>query len=97
MQRRDASLRLDVRRPDHLAPLLGFVGDEFAEVGGRARQRRTTYIAKARLELGIGERGVDLLVEFADDLSGRAPRHADAVPVACLVTRYELAHRGDVG
>ena len=31
-------LRLDVGRPDHLAPLLGVVGDELAEVGGRARE-----------------------------------------------------------
>src|SRR5262249_48637567 len=28
-------LRLDVGGPDHLAPLLGLVGDELAEVGGR--------------------------------------------------------------
>ena len=28
------SLCLDVGRPDHLAPLLGFIGDELAEVGG---------------------------------------------------------------
>src|SRR5882757_6792931 len=35
MSRRDiASIRLDVRRPDHLAPLLGFVGDDLAEVAG---------------------------------------------------------------
>src|SRR5215469_18113899 len=34
------SLRLDVGRPDHLAPLLGFVGHELAEVGGRARKHR---------------------------------------------------------
>jgi hypothetical protein len=27
------SLRPDVRRPDHLAPFLGVVGDELAEVG----------------------------------------------------------------
>src|SRR5262245_45398086 len=31
-----ASLRLDVRGPDHLAPLLGLFGDELAEVGRRA-------------------------------------------------------------
>jgi bifunctional non-homologous end joining protein LigD len=31
--RNRASLRLDVGRPDHLAPLLGFVRDEFAKVG----------------------------------------------------------------
>ena len=28
--------RLDVRRPDHLAPLLGFIRDELAEITGRA-------------------------------------------------------------
>jgi hypothetical protein len=28
------SLRLDVGRPDHFASLLGFIGDQFAEVGG---------------------------------------------------------------
>src|SRR4029453_12074935 len=32
-------LRLDVRGPDHLAPLLGFVGDQLAEMGGRANER----------------------------------------------------------
>ena len=31
---RCGSLRLDVGGPDDLAPLLGFVGDELAEVGG---------------------------------------------------------------
>ena len=34
------SLRLDAREPDNLAPLLGLVSDEFAEVGGRARNHR---------------------------------------------------------
>src|SRR5262249_57153210 len=33
---RAASFRLDVGRPDHLAPLLDFFGDEFAEISGRA-------------------------------------------------------------
>jgi hypothetical protein len=35
-----ASVGLDVGRADHLAPLLGFLGDQLAEVGGRARKRR---------------------------------------------------------
>ena len=30
-------LRLDIGRPDHLAPLLGFLSDELAEVGRRER------------------------------------------------------------
>ena len=68
---RCASLRLDVGRPDHLAPLLGFVGDELAEVGGRKREHVATQFGKPRLHLGIGEAGVDFPVELFDDLGGR--------------------------
>src|SRR6266498_5497864 len=35
------SLRLDVRRPDHLAPFLGFRSDQLAELDRRHRRRRT--------------------------------------------------------
>src|SRR5260370_34406137 len=45
------SLRLDVRELDHLGPLLGFVGDQAAEIGGvnqpgrlRTRGRRRTCL-----------------------------------------------------
>src|SRR5215510_13546540 len=86
------SLRLDVGRPDYLGPLVGFGGDEFAEIGGRSRQRRTTQIDKARFHLGIGEAGVDLLVELVDDLDGRVPGCADPVPGTRLVPRQEIAH-----
>src|SRR5262245_1349136 len=34
------SLRLDAGRLDHLGPFLGFVGNELAKIGGRARERR---------------------------------------------------------
>src|SRR5262249_23945436 len=37
-----ASVRLDVGRPDHLAPLLSFVGNELSKVGGRTREHRTS-------------------------------------------------------
>src|SRR5262249_57276243 len=36
------SLRLDVGRPDHLAPLLSFVGNELSKVGGRTCEHRTS-------------------------------------------------------
>ena len=95
-RRSRGSLRLDVGRPDHLAPLLGFVGDELAEVGGRARKRRAAEVGEPRLDLGIGEAGVDLLVELVDDLGGRVLRRADAEPGARLVARHEFAHGRDV-
>src|SRR5262249_40062747 len=63
-----SSFRLDVGRPDHLAPLLGFIGDELAEIDGRAYERRAAEFGEPRLDLGIGEACVDLMVEPADDL-----------------------------
>src|SRR5262245_29176582 len=58
-----ASVQLDVSGPDYLAPFLGFVGDELAEVGGRARKRRAAQVGKLRLDFQIGQRGVDLPIE----------------------------------
>jgi hypothetical protein len=49
------SVRLDVREFDHFAPFLGFVDDEFAEVGGRAWKCGDAQLGKTRLHLGIGE------------------------------------------
>src|SRR5262249_7325974 len=73
------SLGLDVGRPDHLAPLLGVVGDELSEIDGRADKRRASKVGKPRLHLGIGEAGVDLLVELVDDLRRRVLGYADAI------------------
>src|SRR3954470_1414746 len=67
------SVRLDVRRPDHLAPLLGFIGNELAEIGGRERKYGAANLGTPRIHLGIGEQGVDLLVELGRDLGGRVP------------------------
>src|SRR5262249_54906386 len=47
--RGSALLHLDVGRPDHLAPLLGFVGDKLAEVRRRACEYRATKFGKPRL------------------------------------------------
>src|SRR2546421_11662926 len=53
-------LRLDVGGPDYLAPLLGFVGHELAEVGRRTWKSGATEFGEPRLYLGIGKAGVDL-------------------------------------
>src|SRR6516162_6897595 len=63
-----ASVRLDACEPHHLAPLLGFVGDQLAEVSGRTRKHRAAEVSKPRFHVEIGEAGVDLLVELVDDL-----------------------------
>jgi hypothetical protein len=55
-----ALVRFDVGCPDHLAPLLGFIGDELAEFGGRHRQWNATQVCEPLLDLRIGEAGGDL-------------------------------------
>src|SRR6516164_9361717 len=91
MERRLGSLRLDVRELDHLGPFLGFVSNQLAKIDWRARERRAAEVGDARLERGIVEAGVDLLVELVDDLGRRLIGRTDAVPLACLVARNELA------
>lgn len=66
-------LRLDVGSPDHLGPLLSFFGDELRKVGGRAAKHRAVQVGKPRLDLGIGEAGIDLLVELVDNLGAPKP------------------------
>src|SRR5262249_48836802 len=74
-----ASVCLDIGRSDHLAPLLGFVGDELAEVAGRARKHSATKVGKARLHLGVGEGGVDFAIELVDVFSWRISWCCDAI------------------
>src|SRR5262245_11829355 len=81
------SLRLDVRRPDHLAPLLGFVGDEPPEITWRATEDNAAEVGQLSLQLGIGEAGVDLLAELADDLGRYVCR---ALAVCMLITNSNL-------
>src|SRR5215475_15604330 len=70
-------LRLDVDRPKHLGPRLGVVGDELAEIGGRAGKQRAAELEQPRLELRILEHCVDLSVEPVDDPDRRCLRRTD--------------------
>src|SRR5215510_7202640 len=89
-------LRLDIGGPDHLAPFLGFVGDQLAELSRRPRQRRAAEVSETGLHLRVVENRVDLLVELVDDLGRRGLRYAEAVPITPLVARQELTHGRDV-
>src|SRR5262245_11205495 len=92
-----ASVGLDVGGPDHLAPFLGFVGDQPPKVDGREREHVATQVGKPRLDLGVGEAGIDFLVKPVDDFGGRVFRRADAVPTGRLETRHELSHGRHLG
>src|SRR5262249_18151287 len=87
------SLWLDARELHHLAPLLGFVGDEFAEVGGRACKHSAPEVDKPCPNLGVGEAGVDLLIELVDDLDRRPGGCSDPEPSARLVAWHEITDR----
>src|SRR5262245_39871458 len=87
-----SSLRLDVGGPDHLAPFLGFRGDQLAELSRRSRQRRAGEVSETGLHLRVVESRVDLLVELVDDLGRRGLRCAEAVPNTPLVARQETVH-----
>src|SRR5262249_39672685 len=86
------SLRLETQRLDHLGPFLGFVGDELAKIGGRARKRRAAEVGEPRFHVGVCEGRVDLPVELVDDLDGCAFWRAHAVPTARLRGRHKFPH-----
>src|SRR5262249_31290429 len=79
---RDRLHWLDVGRPDHLAPLLGFAGDELAQFGRRHRHRRPAEFDETCLKLGIGQARIDLPVQRGGDLGPRVPGLTDAEPYA---------------
>src|ERR1700686_5536162 len=91
-----SSVRLGARELDHFDPLLGFVGDELAEIGRRACEGYPTKIGEARLHLRIGEGRIDLLVDPVDDLVGGFLGRADALPATRLVTRHEITYGRNV-
>src|SRR6516162_6957701 len=62
-------VRLGTGEPNHLAPLLGFVGDKLAEIGGRSREQRGTKSREPHLRLGISENRVHRLVDFVAALA----------------------------
>src|SRR5262249_5127797 len=86
------SLRLDVGGSDHLGPLLGFAGDEHAEIAWRATEDNAAEVRELSPQLGIGEAGIDLLVEHVDDVGRCVCRCAETEPCARLVARHEVAH-----
>src|SRR5439155_20520624 len=73
-------LRLDTGELDHFRPLVGLVGDELAEIGARHWLWHETQIDEPHIDLGVGERGVGLLVEEIEDLHRCVSGRSNALP-----------------
>src|SRR6266550_3278620 len=84
------SLRLDAGGADHLGPFPGFLRDQLAELGGRARQRLAADGGQPCLHSGISDGRIDFPVELVDDFSRRVGGRADAIPLAGFVSRHEI-------
>ena len=87
MQRTGLS-RLDVDCLDHFAPLLGFVGDELAEIGRGQRKHSAAEVGEPRLQLRIGKARIDL--------DSHTLWRAHAVPRGHLVACDKLAYARNV-
>jgi hypothetical protein len=86
----DSLFHLDVGGPDHLSPPLGFVGDELAEIGGRARKHHTTQTREPRFQIGISESSINLTIDLVDNRNRRLLWSRDTVPDACFIAPNEL-------
>src|SRR6516225_68165 len=89
-------LRFDVGGTYHLAPLLGFICDELAEVGRRAGKCAGSEFGDSRLDLKIGKSSVNFLVELEHDFGGYIFRRGDTEPRIGLITRQEFGYGWNV-
>ena len=80
----------------HLGPLLDVFGDELAVLGGRTCKRCVAKVRNPRFHRGIGECGIDLLIERRDDVGGRVLWRADTQQYTRIVTRQKIGQGWDV-
>jgi len=79
-------LRLDVRRPDHLAPLFNFGCHVGTELRRTKQQWEGDGLSNARLDRGIDQASVDFGIEPFDDLRRDAPSDGESIPAIYLET-----------
>src|SRR5215471_15467041 len=85
------SLRFESGDVDHFGPLLGLHGNELAERGGRSGKRDGSQVGEVRLDFGISERRVDLLVQALQDVNRSRGGRDDPIPTARLIAREKFA------
>src|SRR5262245_47914996 len=85
------SFRLDVGRSDDLAPFLGFLGEELAEIRGRHRQRHSAEVGQPGLYPWFRKGRVDFSVEPIDDFRRNVLGPAEADHKGRFVARQKFA------
>src|SRR5262249_60155631 len=90
---RIASLNPDVGCADHLGPFLGFLGNEFAETGGRKGKLSATFVGKPRLDFGISKSGGGFSFWFCEKLGGGGCCAPACVPWPSPSTRPRIGPR----
>src|SRR5215467_7116502 len=90
------SFRLDVGATDHLAPFLGFLRDKRTEVGRRSVKHGAVQFDEPSLDVVIGKAGVELLVEFLDDLRRRVLGCAESVKQARLEAWQKITNSREI-
>ena len=95
--RLSASFRLDAGQPDHVAPLLGFVGDERGEPGRRQRKRGVAELSDPPGQAGIGKPAIDLLAEYEPAVPDRLVRSPRARKPAVRQQLPRAAENGGAG
>jgi hypothetical protein len=78
-------LQLDVGGPDHLAPFLRFLSNEFPEIGCGADKWCSAEVREPGFQRGPDDARIYLGVEFINDLGGRVLRCSQANPRGRLI------------
>src|SRR5450631_1928636 len=91
------SLRRHACELDHLAPFLGVVRHEFAELARAHGHRHAAAFGQARLYVRVGEPGVQRLVESRHHLRRGVLGRNDAVPDGYLIAGHGLPMAGISG
>jgi len=90
------SLRLDVGRADHLAPSLGFLGNERTELDRREGHRRSCRIGKSRPNRRVRQPRSDHLTELLYNFRRCSFRYAHPVPRVCRISWNGIADSRNV-
>src|SRR5690349_18095859 len=88
-QWRPALFNLDAGELDHLRPFFGGFRNDRPEFRRRAPEHCAAELDDPGFDLGIGEAGIELLVQETDDFGRSISGDANARKAACLVTGHE--------